>query len=192
MPLIFTGNRSRLLKTGQTTSYGSGTGVDDGALQKGIAKSYTVIPQVGNTNIVLNGKTDVHTNNVVFDNNTGLMWSQTLSASVGPASDGKIPWTTNANGEGVFAFCAAANAANLGNYNDWRVPNVFELASLIDYEPPNGTPDAIAFPGWTTGNVWTSTTAPDSSIAAKYIIFATGSISGAQKITNYFCALVRS
>ena len=48
----------------------------------------------GTTNITLNAKTDVHSNNCVFDLNTGLMWSRSLSASIGVNSDGRIPFTT--------------------------------------------------------------------------------------------------
>ena len=106
--------RNRMLKTGQTTVYVAG---DDGTYQAGDAKRYSVLTAgqyAGTTNITLNGKTDSHSNNVVRDLNTGLMWSRYALASVGPNSNGTLPWTTNANGEGIFAYCAAANAAGLG------------------------------------------------------------------------------
>ena len=117
---------ARLLQTGQVTSYGSGTGVDDGALQKGRSKSYTILTTgqySGTTNITINAKTDAHSNNCVVDNRTKLMWSRYVSASVGPASDGKIPWTTKGSVEGIFTYVAAANAATLAGYSDWRIPN---------------------------------------------------------------------
>jgi hypothetical protein len=154
-----------LLATGQLTSYGSGTGVDDGALQKGIAKAYEILTlgqYSGTTNIKINDKTDVHSNNCVRDLNTGLMWSRYVSASVGPASDGKIPWTTNANGEGIFPYCAAANAALLAGYGDWRVPNDVELPSLRDMEQPKAQPNTVAFPSIPNQVYFTSTTNPEN------------------------------
>lgn len=157
--------RAFLLSTGQTTSYGSGVGVDDGALQKGLVKSYTVLAvgqYSGTTNITINSKTDAHNNNCVVDNLTGLMWSRTASGSIGPASDGKLPWTTTGSGataEGIFPYCTVANVAGLAGYSDWRIPNIYELISLSDYEAPNGYPNPTAFPTINTVVFfWSSTT----------------------------------
>ena len=161
----------KLLATGQLTSYGSGTGVDDGAFRKGIVKSYTVLTlgqYSGTTNIVVNSKTDAHSNNCVFDNNTGLMWSRTKAASVGPASNGLLPWTTNANGEGIFAYCAAANAALLAGYSDWRIPSLNGLLSLMCYEAPKILFDSTAFPVM-SGNIRSATTYPADTTKAMYI-----------------------
>lgn len=41
---------------------------------------------------VIIDKRDVHTNNCVVDNNTGLLWNRLPSASVGPASNGRLNW----------------------------------------------------------------------------------------------------
>lgn len=174
-------NFGKLLATGQLTSYAAG---DDGALRKGIVKSYTVLTlgqYAGNTNIVINSKTDVHANACVFDNNTGLMWSRISSVSVGPASDGKLPWTTTGAGataEGIFPYCAAANAAGLAGYSDWRVPNDIELLSLRDMEAPTGYPDSAAFPSIPTQDFWSSTTVPSATANADSITMATGGYRG--------------
>lgn len=152
--------KARLLKTGQVTSYGSGTGADDGARRKGIAKAYVILTTgryAGTTTITLNGKSDVHSNNCVLDRNTGLMWSRYGAASVGPASDGKIPWTTNAGGEGIFPYVAAANAAHLAGYSDWRIPNFPELLSIARLEVGASLPDPTAFPSFSTDWVASST-----------------------------------
>lgn len=153
-------NTAKLLATGQTTSYGSGTGVDDGALRKGIVKRYTILTTgqySGTTAITINGKTDTHSNNCVFDNNTGLMWSRYVSASVGPTSNGLLPWTTNGNGEGIFPYVAAANVAGLAGYSDWVIPNYFQLLSIADMEAPTGLPDSTAFPSFVPGYMISST-----------------------------------
>lgn len=189
--------RALLLKTGQTTSYGSGSGVDDGALELGVAKSYTVLTAgqySGATNITVNSKTDAHSNACVLDNNTGLMWSRKLSGSVGPSSTGTLPWTTTGSGgtaEGIFPYLAAANAAALAGYSDWRVPNVYELVSIADYETGNALPDATAFPVWSSANVWTSTTQPNVTTNGYQVSFLTGGAGGNAKTNNFLCALVR-
>lgn len=168
--------KGQLLKTGQTISYGSGTGLDDGALQKGIAKSYTLLssgPYAGTTNITVNSKTEAKSNACALDNNTGLMWCNTLSATVGPANDGKLPWTTTGSGgtaEGIFPYVAAANAAGLAGYSDWRIPNINEALSIADYAAPTGIPNATAFPGWPANpQFWTSTTATNAGTYAFYM-----------------------
>lgn len=182
-----------LLKTGQTTQYGGYE--DDGYFEKGLSKQYTILTAgqyAGTTNITLNAKTDAHSNNCVYDRRTKLMWSRYVVGSVGPASGGKLPWTTNVNGEGIFAYAAAANAAKLGGYDDWRVPNWLELTSLLDMEYPNAAPDAIAFPGWpTTDWFWTSTASPTITTYAIIGRFNYGTTEQADKIQNFYIAIVR-
>jgi len=182
-----------LLKTGQTTQYGGYE--DDGFFEKGLSKQYTVLTlgqYAGTTSITLNAKTDVHSNNCVYDRRNKLMWSRYVAGSVGPGSDGKLPWTTNANGEGIFAFAAAANVALLGGYGDWRIPNEVELPSLKDMEKPDAAPDATAFPGWpTSDSLWMSTTRPSDETYARIIYFATGNAGNGLKTERVFVALVR-
>jgi hypothetical protein len=188
-------NLGKLLATGQLTSYGSGTGVDDGALKKGIVKRYTVLTTgqySGNTNITINSKTDAHSNNCVFDDHTGLMWSRYAAASVGPSSNGTLPWTTNGNGEGIFPYVAAANANALGGHSDWKIPNALELVSIIDYEAPTGAPDSVAFPSYPLGTAtWSSTTVVNATANSVSATFSGGNLSNNVKTTNYYVLLVR-
>jgi hypothetical protein len=197
MPFKKAKRSSLLLKTGQLTSYGSGAGVDDGAYQKGVAKSYTVLTAgqyAGTVNITLNGKTDTKSNACVLDNNTGLMWSRTIPASVGPSSNGTLPWTTNANGEGIFTYCAAANAAGLAGYSDWRVANLFELAGIMNQEAGSaGLTGSAAFPnfGLTASAFHTSTTLPGTTANSYTVATVNGNQSNAGKTLDRLFALVR-
>jgi len=189
--------RGYLLATGQVTSYGSGTGVDDGALQKGIAKAYTILTTgqySGTTSITINSKTDVHSNNCVFDNNTGLMWSRYAAASVGPSSNGTLPWTTTGSGataEGIFPYVLAANTASLSGFSDWRIPNIFELMSILSNEAPSGIPNATAFPSWSSSTYWSSTTETSDTTKAINLNFLNATQSAALKTATARCALVR-
>lgn len=188
----------RTVKTGQTTEYGSGAGADDGYYEVGLSNRYEVLTAgqySGTTNITINSKTDAHSNAVVIDHVHKLMWSRTLSASVGPASNGLLPWTTTGSGgtaEGIFPYAAATNAASLAGHNDWRVPNRNEAITLQDMEAANANPDATAFPsGWTT-SVWSSTTVPSNTTLAVNVAFTSGGIAGSAKTNTALCALVRS
>jgi len=184
-----------LLKTGQTTQYGGYE--DDGFFEKGLSKQYTVLTlgqYAGTTSITLNSKTDAHSNNCAYDQRTKLMWSRYVAGSVGPGSDGKLPWTTNGNGEGIFAFAAAANVALLGGYGDWRISNDLELVNLRDMEQPDAAPNATAFPGWpTSDSFWSSTTQPTwVTVRAQILNFSIGDLSSAGvKTVTYYVALVR-
>ena len=122
-------------KTGQTTSYAAG---DDGALQKGVAW-----PNPRFTN---------NANGTVTDNLTSLIWLR------------------NADCYGYSAWAAAlsdANTLNSGECSltdgsvegDWRLPNVREMQSLIDYERLNpALQSGHPFTGVHTYFYWTSTT----------------------------------
>lgn len=76
----------------------------------------------------------------VLDNGTGLRWVRN------PISIGGV-WASTMTWADAITNCAALNAgAGYGGYTDWRVPNVKELQSLVNYG--NVSP-AI---GETTGN----------------------------------------
>jgi len=183
----------KLLKTGQTTQYGGYN--DDGLYEMGVAKEYDVLTlgvYSGHTHIILNALDEDHSNECVYDRRTQLMWSRTpCHGHLGPAADGKLPWTTNVNGEGIFAYCAAANAALLAGYADWRVPNLFELLSIADYEQPTGLPDGVAFPGWPAGVMWSATTNMLVITEAFYIYFNGAFVYPNIKTSNDFVSLVR-
>jgi len=94
--------------------------------------------------------------------------------------------------------CAALNAgAGYGGYTDWRLPNIKELQSIVNYG--NVSP-AI---GETTGggeepftntqsfNYWSSTTYADYTGIAWYVYFGTGDVYLDDKTSSYYVRPVR-
>lgn len=136
-------------------------------------------------------KRSAKSNNCVLDLNTGLLWSRYVSNYVGATGTGVVPWT------GVpydaFAYAAAANAAQLAGFDDWRVPNLFELQSLYNVAAGAAGPDPTAFPSWPAGNayVWTSTTNPYVTTNAFNCQTSLGSSGNRPKTEAYYVALVR-
>jgi hypothetical protein len=61
-----------------------------------------------------------HGDGTVTDNLTGLMWSKDARLAGGQIG----PWTN------AIAFC---DSLSLGGYSDWRMPNIRELFTLVDF-----------------------------------------------------------
>ena len=109
-----------LLSTGQKTSYGPGS---DGDLQTGTGQSLTD-----------NG------DGTITDNRTGLMWEVKDNSGEIHDWDNTYTWGQatspySMNGTIATIFLASLNAEPcFTNRCDWRIPNIKELHSLMDYE----------------------------------------------------------
>jgi hypothetical protein len=101
------GSITGLPGTGQVTIYAPGDDADVGA--------------GGPLNYQDNG------NGTISDLRTGLTWEKKTDANVNEV----YTWL------GAFAYVAELNAMNggagFGGHNDWRLPNVRELLSIVDY-----------------------------------------------------------
>ena len=67
----------------------------------------------------------------VTDNSSGLMWSQSDSAST-------------MNWQEALAWVQTKNAENYLGHNDWRLPNAKELQSILDYSRSPDTSNSAA------------------------------------------------
>lgn len=133
-------------------------------------------------------KREAISNNTVLDNNTGLTWLRYPCAKMGISSNGTMVWTGALSD--IFAYCAAANAASLGGYTDWRIPNFNELYSLATWEGATGYADSTAFPTNTSSAyVWTSTTWRTTTNATA-IKFSDGAFTASSKTTGHYRALL--
>ncbi|MDO8704073.1 MAG: DUF1566 domain-containing protein [Sulfuricaulis sp.] len=99
--------------------------------------------------------------------------------------------------QSIFAYCAAANAATLGGFSDWRIPNDWMTRGLMNWEGATAAPDATVFPSWPTGGVgsyiWSSTTNPLNTAQAMLTPSNVGSspIDVKTAASNYCAVLVR-
>jgi hypothetical protein len=84
----------------------------------------------------------------VTDNNTGLTWQQGYSTST-------MTWS-------AAATSCANNDANLPG-TGWRLPNIKELFTLVDFTVSGVAKiDLTAFPGTPVSDFWSATTYPNS------------------------------
>jgi hypothetical protein len=143
--------------TGQTVTYADG---DDGDVGAGGALSYTD-----------NG------DGTVTDNRTSLTWEKKTDANV----NDNYTWL------GAFDYIAELNAMNGGvgfaGHNDWRLPNIKELLSIVDFGRFNPSIDPIFGP--TIGRLnfvrfWSST-----SWAAYYPQYNAWAVDFADAYGNY-------
>lgn len=85
------------------------------------------------------GRNDFRDNGdgTVSDKSTGLMWAKLDSGHLkaGPGRDGKFDW------EQALRWCEELEYAG---YSDWRLPNIKELQSLVDYTRAPDTSQSAA------------------------------------------------
>jgi len=106
---------------------------------------------------------------VVTDNVTGLMWQGCAAALGGNACDTGFM--------GVFLFGQAlqyCNNLNWGGYGDWRLPDYYELLSIVDFGRTVPAIDPSAFPSTPTTWFWTSSLIAGSVGYAWLVEFSSG------------------
>ena len=143
----------RFPATGQTTSYPTGTETDrdDGYYEKGATERYHTYT-VGS---------DV----VVVDENTGLEWEQ-------KTVDNKDTMYTWLN---AIDYCEnqIGTSGTYAGHDDWRLPNIKELQSIVDYGVFNPSINSI-FTNTESDDYWSSTTYAGNADYAWYVYFHGG------------------
>jgi hypothetical protein len=167
---------ARVARTGQIESYGEG---DDGALRKGVKWP---VPRFQDN---LDG--------TVTDKLTDLVWLRDASCLGKKDWDGALE-VANLLDDGQ---CGLSDGSEV---NDWRLPNLRELVSLVDYG--RGSPALPAdhpfigvefsLQGVLNEAYWSSTTRSDMTTAALPVFFLNGSTSTViSKLNSLFVWPVR-
>jgi len=117
---------------------------------------------------------------MVRDNVTGLIWeNKTNDGSIhdgskiytwcdtNPATNGGNPGTCGAGtGDAATdteAYIKALNDSKFGGFSDWRMPDAFELITIVDNSKFNPSINSLYFPNTRNDRYWTINTAINSS-----------------------------
>jgi hypothetical protein len=149
-------------KTGQTASYFPY--FDDGYYEKGVAWPTPRFNDNGN--------------GTVTDKLTGLIWMQQASCL------GQKTWDDALNAAATLAngTCGLTDGSEAG---DWRLPNIRELQSLVDYGRLNpALPTDHPFIIGQTRSYWSSSTYGLSPDFALYVDFSGGTVPTISKGNN--------
>jgi hypothetical protein len=157
---------------------------DDGALQTGVAwpnPRFTVHD---------NG-TPQFADDTVTDNLTGLMWTRN-------ADHGLTMWKFF-DSYPALEYC---NTLEVGEYDDWRLPNVREMQSLLHFGFSGPTvPNTAGTGQWTTDGdpfidvrsdyYWSSSTVAGSPLSVWYVDLVSGLVANATRTHEYYVWPVR-
>jgi len=98
---------------------------------------------------------EIHSDGTVTDNKTGLMWKQCLEGTSGHTCATGFP--------DLFHWDEALQAAETLNvsggyatHTDWRLPNVKELRSIVEYACESPAINLAVFPRSYTSYIWSS------------------------------------
>jgi hypothetical protein len=151
--------------TGQTASYTATFGEDHDYRPQATQPAYTILNPVG-------------ISSVTVDNITGLMWITNPATDAGFNKGGPSTWAV------AISSCEALNYAG---YTDWRLPNILELAGIVNYGLASApVVNTTAFPGVAGSFLyWTSTTYVATPTNAWHVNFGDGSLSGVLKSNGF-------
>jgi len=146
------------------------------------------------------------------DNVTGLIWEiktskdDTKDYSNPHDADNTYTWCdtnsdTNGGHQGTCGdgtdtedFINALNSTNFGGYNDWRLPTIKELSTLVNSNIPHPGPtiDTTYFPNTVSSGYWSSTTYVSYTLIAWLVYFDYGYVGANYKNLNDYVRAVRS
>ncbi len=118
----------------------------------------------------------------VTDMATGLMWVQASADTDGDGTPDEMNW------QDALAWC---ENLELAGYTDWRLPNINELRSIVDYARYDPAIDTIFFPDTTSNSYWSATTQTSSTNHGWSVKFGKGYESYGYKQYSYPVRAVR-
>lgn len=153
-----------LPKTQQTTMYAAG---DDGIHEAG----WWRLRVNANNRFRWIRNTPAPFSWIVLDRATGLMWAAD-GTGAGCGNGVQLSWVN------AIAFC---NGLNFSGFSDWRLPNVKELQSIINFELLSPKIDEPPFSNTFALYYWSSTTHSNLTSNAYRVNFGLGIVTHAPK-----------
>ena len=151
-----------------------------------------------------------HGDGTVTDLHTGLMWEKKCSGCGGLHDVRKrLRWSGNGRERTIWDWLDAVNGngkAGFAGYSDWRIPNVTELMSIVDYgRSAPATYPPLAVPACSSGctdlricscmdatEYWTATTFSDFPAHAWVVEFQLGVVDDRLKTNLHRVRVVRT
>jgi len=181
--------------TGQTTSYTTTFGEDsDYSINP---QSYTKLDASGN-----NLADDATSWTMVRDNVTGLIWEKKADDDSIHDKDNTYTWcdtnsATNGGNEGTCGngtdttdFIDTLNTSNYGGHNDWRMPTIKELSTIMNSEINEPSINQTFFPNTASLKYWSSTTYAFINSKAWCVKFGYSGVDGEDKYNSYYVRAV--
>ena len=113
-------------------------------------------------------------NGTVTDSATALVWQT--------GTEGILTWPN------AITYC---EGLTLGGRSDWRLPNINELASILDYtKSTSPSINTTAFPGTQSNYYWSSSTYIQDTSTAWLIYFGNGDMVYGNKSNNNYVRCV--
>lgn len=117
----------------------------------------------------------VHGDGAVTDAETGLMWTtcsvgQSYSNGSCKGSASSMSWT-----QALQQAQIINGAGGIAGQSDWRLPNIKELGSLVEFQCHSPAINLSVFPDTPSGTYWSSTPDIRDGKQARSIYFVDGS-----------------
>ena len=106
----------------------------------------------------------------VTDPTTGLIW---MRCAMGQALD-NFGCGGTANSYTFDQANALTGTTAFADHNDWRVPNIRELQTIVDRSVSNPSINSVAFPGTSSSNFWSASVLPGYTGGAWFVAFNSG------------------
>ena len=142
-----------------------------------------VVEETPSTDFTVNG------DGTVTHLKTGRMWTKCAEGLSGAAC--ATGTATLMNWGAALGSAVAANTTNFAGHNDWRLPDIKELVSIIETCGSNRAINTTMFPNTPGPNFWSSSTYAQYSPSAWAVNFTLGSSLGTGKASSYYARLVR-
>ena len=139
----------------------------------------------------------------VQDNVTGLIWEVKTDDGGIHDKDNSYGWggvsaigKDSPNREGTYyddwdVLVNGANSTKLCGFDDWRVPDIEELRSIVDYSRTNPSIDADYFPNTASSRYWSASPYANLSYDAWQLYFSYGNDDNNVRDYDYHVRLVR-